>query len=212
MQEQMARRKAMVKRAQVMQQQIEQERATQAELQRAIDDLRQQEHELSEQEHPQQQHQPHQPQQNTSYQLRQNNIDSKCLPADNLQLAPWPTQYRATPPPKYYGESNLWKFLMSYEATITLFGGDETTLTKSFIISLENASANWYIRLPPRSITSWAYLKEKFLIKFQGLQTDISTEEDFFSCQQYERETLPDFFRRFLQLKAQAPKFLMSKP
>jgi hypothetical protein len=29
-------------------------------------------------------------------------------------------------------------------------------------------------------------------------------EEDFFSYQQYERETLPDFFRRFLRLKAQA--------
>jgi hypothetical protein len=33
MQEQMARRKAMAKRAQIMQQQIEQERATQTELQ-----------------------------------------------------------------------------------------------------------------------------------------------------------------------------------
>jgi hypothetical protein len=47
-------------------------------------------------------------------------------------------------------------------------------------------------------------LKEKFLVNFQGFQTDLSTEEDFFSCQQYERETLLDFFHRFLQLKAQA--------
>jgi hypothetical protein len=29
-------------------------------------------------------------------------------------------------------------------------------------------------------------------------------EEDVFSCQQYERETLPGFFRKFLRLKAQA--------
>jgi hypothetical protein len=48
----MARRKAMAKRAQVMQQKIEQERATQAELQQAIEHLRQQEHEPSEQEPP----------------------------------------------------------------------------------------------------------------------------------------------------------------
>jgi hypothetical protein len=47
-------------------------------------------------------------------------------------------------------------------------------------------------------------LKEKFLVNFQGFQTDISIEEDFFSCQQYERETLPDSFRRFLQLKPKA--------
>jgi hypothetical protein len=57
---------------------------------------------------------------------------------------------------------------MSYEAAIALLGGDETTPAKSIIISLKNAAANWYARLPPRSITSWAQLKEKFLITFQG--------------------------------------------
>jgi hypothetical protein len=31
---------------------------------------------------------------------------------------------------------------MSYEAAIASFGGDETTLAKLFIISLENAAAN----------------------------------------------------------------------
>jgi hypothetical protein len=100
---------------------------------------------------------------------------------------------------------------MSYEATIASSGGDDTTLTKSFMISLENATANWYAILPPRSITSWAVLKEKFLVNSQGFQIDISTEEDFFLCQQYERETLPDFFRRFLRLKPQARRSRMSK-
>jgi hypothetical protein len=78
---------------------------------------------------------------------------------------------------------------MSYEAVIASSGGDDTTLTKSFVISLKNAVANWYARLPLRSIASWAQLTEKF-----------------FSCQQYEREVLPDFFHRFLCLKAQAPE------
>jgi hypothetical protein len=72
---------------------------------------------------------------------------------------------------------------MSYEAAIALFGGDETTLSKSFIISFKNAAANWYARLPPRSITSWAHLKEKFVVNFQGFKADVSTEGDFFSCQ-----------------------------
>jgi hypothetical protein len=87
---------------------------------------------------------------------------------------------------------------MSYEATIASCCGGETTLTKSFIISLENATANCYARLPLRSITSWAQLNEKFLVNFEGFQAGISTEEDFFSCQRYERETLPEFFYRFL--------------
>jgi hypothetical protein len=46
--------------------------------------------------------------------------------------------------------------------------------------------------------------ERKVLVNFQGFQADVSIEEDFFSYQQYERETLPDIFRRFLQLKAQA--------
>jgi hypothetical protein len=61
MQDHLARRKAMAKRSQVMQQQIEQERATQAELQRAIEDLHQLEQEPSMQEPPLQQQQPMQP-------------------------------------------------------------------------------------------------------------------------------------------------------
>jgi hypothetical protein len=97
-------------------------------------------------------------------------------------------------------------FLMSYEAMIASSEGDDTTFTKSFIISLKNAAAKWYARLPPRSIASWAQLKEKFLVKFQCFQADLSMEEYFFSCQQYERETLPNFFHRFLRLKAQAPE------
>jgi hypothetical protein len=43
---------------------------------------------------------------------------------------------------------------MSYEVAIALSGGEDTTLAKSFIISLENATANWYARLPPRYIAS----------------------------------------------------------
>jgi hypothetical protein len=71
---------------------------------------------------------------------------------------------------------------MSYEAVIASSGRNDMTLAKSFIISLENAAANWYARLPPRSITSWVQLKEKFLVNFQGFQVDLSTEEVFFSC------------------------------
>jgi hypothetical protein len=56
---------------------------------------------------------------------------------------------------------------MFYEASIASAAGDNTTLAKSVIIVLENAIANWYARLQPRSITSWVQLKEKFLVNFQ---------------------------------------------
>jgi hypothetical protein len=83
---------------------------------------------------------------------------------------------------------------MCYEASIASAGRDDTTLAKSFIISLENTTTNWYARLKPRSNTSWGQLKEKNLVNIQGFQAELSTEEDFLSCQQYKRETLSYFF------------------
>jgi hypothetical protein len=114
--------------------------------------------------------------------------------------------YRAATPSKYHSNRDPHKFLMYYEAVIASAGCDEATLTKSLIISLEDVAANWYFRLSPRCIYSWQHLKDKILLNFQGFQVQLDTEEDFLSCIQKEREPLPEFYRRFLQLKAQAPE------
>jgi hypothetical protein len=73
---------------------------------------------------------------------------------------------------------------MCYKAAIASAGDDEATLTKSLIISLEDAPANWYSRLPPRCIYSWQQLKDKFLLNFQGFQAELDAEEDFLSYAQ----------------------------
>jgi hypothetical protein len=82
---------------------------------------------------------------------------------------------------------------MCYEATIASAGGDEATLTKSLIIFLEDAAANWYSKLPLGCIYSWQQLKEKFLLNFYGFQTELDMEEDFLSYAQRENEALPNF-------------------
>jgi hypothetical protein len=68
---------------------------------------------------------------------------------------PWPLHYRVVPPPKYHGNTDPRKFLMCYKAVIASAGGDEATLIKSLIISLEDATTNWYFKLPPRCIYFW---------------------------------------------------------
>jgi hypothetical protein len=93
---------------------------------------------------------------------------------------------------------------MSYEAGIVSIEGDEATLIKSLIISLEDATTNWYSRLLSGCIYSWSQLKEKFLLNFQKFQVEFDSEEDFLSCIQIEKETLPNFYRWILQMKAQA--------
>jgi hypothetical protein len=84
---------------------------------------------------------------------------------------------------------------MCYEAAIASVGGDEATLTKSLIISLEDIAINWYSMLSSRCIYSWQQLKEKVLLNFQGFQAELDTEEDFLSCAQREKEMLLDFFK-----------------
>jgi hypothetical protein len=79
--------------------------------------------------------------------LHLDTTDPKSLLTNHLQLAPWPSHYRATPLPQYHGNTDPYKFLMCYEAAKALAGGDEATLTKSVIISLEDPTANWYSRL-----------------------------------------------------------------
>jgi hypothetical protein len=87
---------------------------------------------------------------------------------------------------------------MCYETAIALARVDEATLVKSLIISLEDAATDWYSRLPPCCIYSWQHLKDKILLNFQLFQVKLDIEEDFMSCAQREKESLPDFYRRFL--------------
>jgi hypothetical protein len=93
-------------------------------------------------------------------------MDPKSPLANHLELAPYPSHYRATPPPKFHINTNPHKFFMSFVAAIASAGGDKATLAKSFIISQEDATTNWYSRLLPKCIYSLQQLKEKFLLNF----------------------------------------------
>jgi hypothetical protein len=76
---------------------------------------------------------------------------------------------------------------MCYEAAIASARGDEATLAKSLIISLQDVAANWYSKLPPCYIYSWQQLKDKILLNFQGFQTELDTKEFFFVRSKGER-------------------------
>jgi hypothetical protein len=52
------------------------------------------------------------------------------------------------PPPKYHGNTDPRKFIRCYQTAKASVGGDEATLAKSLIISLEDVATNWYSRLP----------------------------------------------------------------
>jgi hypothetical protein len=94
---------------------------------------------------------------------------------------------------------------MSYQVAVASSGGDNATMAKSFIIALEGPALTWYTRLPPLSIDSWRSLRDKFLLNFQGYRPDNDALAKLSLCKQLERETLREYYRKFLTLKSQLP-------
>jgi hypothetical protein len=59
--------------------------------------------------------------------------------------------------------------------------------------------------LPPLSIDSWRSLWDKFLLNFQGYRPDTDALAELSLCKQLEKETLREYYRKFLTLKSQLP-------
>ena len=84
-------------------------------------------------------------------------------------------------------------------------GGNDTVLTKSFVIVAEGDTLAWYSILKPSSVYSWENLRDKILANFKGFTSESLTSMDLFQCKQNQGEALKDYFQKFVQMKAKAP-------
>jgi hypothetical protein len=125
--------------------------------------------------------------------------------SSQLQASPRPTNFRAGTYPKYNSNTNLAQHIMSYQVAVASSEMDDATMAKSFIISLEGSALIWYTRLPPLSIESKKGLRDKFLLNFQGYRPDTYALAELSLCKQQEKETLREYYRKFLTLKSQLP-------
>jgi hypothetical protein len=130
--------------------------------------------------------------------------DASPLSAE-LQATPCPPSYRPPQLPMYDGHSDPKQFLMSYEATISSYGGTTPVIAKSFVMAVRSVAQTWYSSLQPGTITSWHKLKDMLVTSFQGFQTKPVTAQALFQCTQDHVEYLQAYVRRFLRLRAQAP-------
>jgi hypothetical protein len=80
--------------------------------------------------------------------------DGSPLSAE-LQATPWPPSYKPPQLPMYDGHSDPKQFLMSYEATISSYGGNTVVMAKSFVMAVKNVAQTGYSSLRPGTITSW---------------------------------------------------------
>jgi hypothetical protein len=125
--------------------------------------------------------------------------------AVELQATPLPPSYKPPQLPMYDGHSNPKQFLMSYEATISSYGGNTAVMVKSFVMAVRSVAQTWYSSLRPGIITSWQKLKDMLVTSFHGFQTTSITAQALFQCTQDHEEYLQAYVQRFLRLRAQAP-------
>ena len=105
----------------------------------------------------------------------------------------------------YDGHSDPKQFLMSYEATISSYGGNAAVIAKSFVMAVRSVAQTWYSSLRRGAITSWQKLKDMLVTSFQGFQMKPVTAQALFQSTQDHEEYLQAYVRRFLRLRAQAP-------
>jgi hypothetical protein len=74
--------------------------------------------------------------------------------ATELQAVPRPSSYKPPQLPMYDGHSDLKQFLMSYEATISSYGGNTAVMAKSFVMIVRSVAQTWYSSLSLGTITS----------------------------------------------------------
>jgi hypothetical protein len=55
----------------------------------------------------------------------------------------------------YDGLSDPKQFLMTYEATISSYGGNTAVMAKSFVMAVMSVAQMWYSSLRLGTITSW---------------------------------------------------------
>jgi hypothetical protein len=122
--------------------------------------------------------------------------------ATELQATPWPPSYKPPQLPMYDGHSNLKQFLVSYEATISSYGGNTAAMAKYFVMAVRSVAQTWYSSLWSGTITSWQKLKDMLVTSFQGFQTKPATAQALFQCTQDHEEYLQAYIRRFLRLRA----------
>jgi hypothetical protein len=130
--------------------------------------------------------------------------DASPLAAE-LQAMLWQPSHKPPQLRMYDGHSDSKQFLMSYEATISSYGGNTAVIAKSFIMVVRSVAHTWYSSLQLGTITSWQKLKDTLVTSFQGFQTNLVNAKALFQCTQDHEEYMQAYVRRFLRLRAQAP-------
>jgi hypothetical protein len=86
-----------------------------------------------------------------------------------IRRATWPPRFKPYTGARYEGTSDPVEFLQQYAAAVRSAGGDGRVMANWFMMVTKGAPRRWLCGLPPRSISSWRNLCERFLDRFAPL-------------------------------------------
>jgi hypothetical protein len=89
--------------------------------------------------------------------------------AGPLRHAAWPPRFKPDTVARYDGTSDPVEFLQQYAASVRAAGGDGHVMANWFMMATKGKPRRWLCGLPPRSISSWRDLCERFLDKHASL-------------------------------------------
>jgi hypothetical protein len=99
--------------------------------------------------------------------------DASSLAAE-LQAISWPPSYKPPQLPMYDGHSDPKQFLISYEATISSYGGNAAVMAKFFVMAVRNVAQTWYSSLRPENYYFMAEAQGYASDKFPGFSDEAS--------------------------------------
>jgi hypothetical protein len=83
---------------------------------------------------------------------------------------------------------------MSYEATISSYGGNTTAMAKSYVMAVRSVAQTWYSSLWLGTIMSLQKLKDMLVTSFQGFQMKPVTAQALFHFTQDHEDYLQAYF------------------
>jgi hypothetical protein len=81
----------------------------------------------------------------------------------------WPPRFRPDIGARYDGTSDPMEFLQQYAASVRAARGDGRVMANWFMMAIKGEPRRWLCGLPPRSISSWRDLCERFLDRYAPL-------------------------------------------
>jgi hypothetical protein len=111
-----------------------------------------------------------------------NYLDERSPLAPQLQVSPWPTNFRAGTYPKYNGNTDPAQYIMSYQVAVASSGGDDATMAKSFIIALEGPGLTSAPRRRGRSLSRLSPPRAATMARVAGATDGRSNRADITAC------------------------------